>query len=92
MSKKTRERNEDQGEIVGIYSNLDSESMQRLFEERAKRAAFSLGVELLEQEVVALCGARYSRSGAYSCHGSEGTISGDRRGSLWAATSSNTRR
>jgi len=68
MKKKTRESVEKQGKIVGIFSGLNPESIQELFEERAKQAAFSLGVELLERDVESLCGARYARKADGECY------------------------
>lgn len=73
--KKTKKQENNQEKIVGIFSGLDPESLQVLFEERAKQAAFSLGVELLERDVESLCGARYSRKAEGDCYrfGSEQT-------------------
>lgn len=73
--KKTKKQGNNQEKVVGIFSGLDPESLQVLFEERAKQAAFSLGVELLERDVESLCGARYSRKGEGDCYrfGSEQT-------------------
>lgn len=73
MTKRPEKADLDQGQIAGIFSQLDGNSLQDLLEERAKRAALSLGLELLEQEVEALCGARYSRTGTHSRYGSETT-------------------
>jgi transposase-like protein len=73
MSKKTTDKPVDQEKIVGIFSGLNPESIQDLFEARARQAALALGVELLEQDVERLCGARYSRSGECSRYGKEQT-------------------
>ena len=68
MKKQTTEESVDQEKIVGIFSGLDPESIQLLFEQRARRAALALGVELLESDVEILCGARYSKKGAGDCY------------------------
>lgn len=68
MEKKTIESEKNQEKIVSIFSQLKSELIQELFEERAKQAAFSLGVELLERDVESLCGARYSRKAEGDCY------------------------
>lgn len=44
-----------------ITSALSSIDIQKMMAERSKRAVAALGLELLEQEVEALCGARFSR-------------------------------
>ncbi len=45
-----------------------SQAIQEALLERSKQAAFRLGVELLEQEVTALCGAPFVRKGDELCY------------------------
>jgi putative transposase len=54
---------------------MTSRAIQEVLLERSKQAAFAFGVELLEQEVEALCGAPFVRKGDDLCHrgGSEKT-------------------
>jgi len=68
MKKNALKGRENQEKVVGIFSGLNPESIQELLEERAARAALSLGVELLEADVESLCGARYSRKGEGGNH------------------------
>lgn len=72
MKKETGKAAIDQEQVVGIFSEQKAESIQELLGERAKRAALSFGLELLEQDVESLCGARYSRNDSeYSRYGTE---------------------
>ena len=75
MKKRTIVEAEKQEKIVGIFASLNPEQIQELFERRAERAVLALGVELLEQDVERLCGARYARKAEQGCYrfGTEGT-------------------
>lgn len=75
MSKETTSRVNNQEEIVSIFRGLDSEGIQELLKDRAKRAALSFGLELLELDVLELCGERYSHNEErdYWRYGSERT-------------------
>lgn len=68
MRKKTSRGEEKQEKIISIFSTLNPESIQELFEARAARAALALGVELLEADVESLCGGRYARKGEGENH------------------------
>lgn len=62
--------------VVNLFSLLSSENLQDMLLERSRNAALALGVELLEQDVSALCGSRYVRKQPEQlCHrgGSEET-------------------
>ncbi len=62
--------------IVNMSSVLTAKNLQEMLLERARSAALAFGVALLEQEVEALCGARYERKAETGlCHrgGSEQT-------------------
>ncbi|MBE9108257.1 transposase [Nodosilinea sp. LEGE 07298] len=74
MTKRTEKAVREQGvggTVQGLFSNLSGEDVQAAMLERAKMAALAFGVELLEQEVLSLCGARYGRDGEFYRYGSE---------------------
>lgn len=55
--------------ILNLTSLLSAENLQQMLVERSRTAALALGVELLEQDVQALCGGRYARKHeAQLCH------------------------
>jgi putative transposase len=61
---KTRGEEEKQGELLGVIAGLEPGAIQAVLLERAKQAALTLAVALLEQDAEALCGARYERKRA----------------------------
>jgi len=68
---RAEKRELEQGKVAGIYGELSGQEIQELLESRARRAALSFGLELLEQEVEGFCGARYGRIGEYYRYGTE---------------------
>ena len=76
MTTRKTESSAGQPAILHLTSLLSAENLQQMLVERSRNAALALGVELLEQEVAALCGPRYARKReAQLCHrgGSEET-------------------
>jgi hypothetical protein len=65
---KTTVRQEKQGELLSVIGGLEPGAIQAVLLERAKHAALSMAVALLEQEAEALCGERYARKSADLCH------------------------
>lgn len=61
---KTRGGGETQGELLGVIAGLEPEVIQAVLLERAKQAALTMAVALLEQDAEALCGQRYERKNA----------------------------
>jgi transposase-like protein len=61
---KTRSGGETQGELLGVIAGLEPEAIQAVLLERAKQAALTMAVALLEQDAEALCGQRYERKNA----------------------------
>jgi putative transposase len=61
---KTRGGGEKQGELLGVIAGLEPEAIQAVLLERAKQAALTMAVALLEQDAEALCGQRYERKSA----------------------------
>ena len=59
--KKLTFNNNNQAEIVSIFSSLNPEAIQEVLRERCKQAALAFGVELLEHDVEELCGASFAR-------------------------------
>lgn len=47
--------------VSQLYRDLSSIDIQKLLMERAKQTALSSALELLEQDMLTLCGARYAR-------------------------------
>lgn len=58
---KTRDREEKQGELLGMIAGLEPGAIQAVLLERAKQAALTMAVARLEQDAEALCGRRYER-------------------------------
>lgn len=76
MSVRKTESPAGQPAILNLTSLLSAESLQQMLVERSRNAALALGLELLEQDVEALCGSRYARkreSELYYRGGSEQT-------------------
>jgi putative transposase len=73
MSKRTPKTAGYQDSVSSIFEGLSPWEIQDHFKERAKAAALSFGLELLEAETSALCGARYGREGECYRHGKERT-------------------
>jgi putative transposase len=67
MKSMTR-RNLRQSQIASIHSLLSGHEVQDMLMERAKTAALGFGVELLEQDVNAMCGSPFARKGESLCH------------------------
>jgi len=61
---KTRSGGETQGERLGVSAGLEPEALQAVLLERAKQAALTMAVALLEQDAEALCGQRSERKKA----------------------------
>lgn len=61
---KTRSGGETQGELLEVIAGLEPEAIQAILLERAKQAALTMAVALLEQDAEALCGQRYERKSA----------------------------
>lgn len=61
---KTRGGGEKQGELLGVIAGLEPGAIQAVLLERAKQAALTMAVALLEQDAEALCGQRYERKSA----------------------------
>jgi len=61
--------------VSQIHQDLSSIDVQEMLLGRAKTAVLSTAVELLEQDMLALCGERFARKGEHLCHrgGSEKT-------------------
>jgi hypothetical protein len=55
---KTRGGGETQGELLGMIAGLEPEVLQAVRLARAKQAAVTMAVALLEQDAEALCGQR----------------------------------
>src|SRR5262245_19244730 len=74
MHKTTAEQ-ETQGELLSLIARLEPGAMQAVLVERAKAAALTMAVALLEQDAEVLCGARSRRKGEGLCQrgGSEPT-------------------
>lgn len=64
-----------QSKTSNLFSILSPGTIQEMLLDRAKNAALAFGVELLEQDVVALCGLPFERKKGALCHrgGSEQT-------------------
>lgn len=55
--------------VVNLFSLLSADNLQQMLIDRSRNAALALGVELLEQDVAALCGDKYLRKGPDQlCH------------------------
>jgi len=54
---KTRDGRETQGELLSVIAGLEPQVIQTVLLERAKQAALTRAVALLEQDAEALCGA-----------------------------------
>jgi transposase-like protein len=61
---KTRGGGETQGTLLGVIAGLEPGAIQAVLLERAKQAALTMAVALLEQDAEALCGQRYERKRA----------------------------
>jgi putative transposase len=61
---KTRGGGETQGALLGVLAGLEPSVIQTALLERAKQAALTMAVALLEQDAEALCGQRYERKSA----------------------------
>ncbi|MGE0682433.1 MAG: transposase [Candidatus Binatia bacterium] len=61
---KTSRGQEKQGELLSIIAGLEPGAIQAVLLERAKQAALTMAVALLEQDAEALCGQRYERKSA----------------------------
>lgn len=61
---KARGGGETQRELLGMIAGLEPGAIQAVLLERAKQAALTMAVALLEQEAEALCGQRYERKNA----------------------------
>ncbi len=72
---KTTTGQEKQGEWLSVIAGLEPGAIQTVLLERAKQAALTMAVALLEQDAEGLCGGRYRRKGTALCHrgGSEAT-------------------
>jgi len=57
-----------QSQILNLLSILSPGAVQEMLLDRAKSAALAFGVELLEQDVVALCGKPFERKNGELCH------------------------
>lgn len=57
-----------QSPVVNLYSMLTSDAVQQMLLDRAKSAALTFGVSLLEQDVASLCGRPYERKDDKLCH------------------------
>jgi putative transposase len=57
-----------QSKISTIHSMLSGKEVQEMLLERTKTAALAFGVELLEQDVQALCGSPFSRKSDELCY------------------------
>lgn len=58
---KTRGGGETQDALLGVLAGLEPGVIQTVLLERAKQAALTMAVALLEQDAEALCGQRYER-------------------------------
>ena len=65
--KKSTFNNNNQVEMVSIFSSLVPEAIQEVQRERCKQAALAFGVELLEHDVEKLCGASFVRKAEGLC-------------------------
>jgi transposase-like protein len=61
---ETRSGRETQGELLNIIAGLEPGAIQEVLLERAKQAALTMAVALLEQDAETLCGQRYERKSA----------------------------
>ena len=73
--KKKPNGEENQGVIKSVISGLSAEALQEVLLERCRMSALSLGTELLEQDVLELCGAPHARKGERWCHRGGGEAS-----------------
>lgn len=65
--KKLTFNNNNQAEIVSIFSSLEPEAVQEVLWEQCKQAALAFGAALLEHDVEKLCGASFARKAEGLC-------------------------
>ncbi len=69
MNTRKAEVPAGQPAVLNLFSLLSPENLQEMLLERSRSAALALGVELLEQDVAALCGDKYVRKkSGQLCH------------------------